>query len=65
VEVPEKSLRNGPNYGFSVLAKALPETLGALALERMQKDREQRQLVVYWSATERQIGNSGLGGKDV
>ncbi len=35
--VSEKSLQNGANYGFSVLAKALPGTTRALALEQMQK----------------------------
>lgn len=28
----------------------LPGTLGALALGQMQKDRERRQLMAYWSA---------------
>jgi hypothetical protein len=45
--VPEKSLRNGANHGLLVLAKALPGASGSLALERMQKRSQQRQLAVY------------------
>src|ERR1035438_7710209 len=45
--VSEKSLRNGANHGLLVPAKALPVASGSLALERMQKRSQQRQLAVY------------------
>jgi hypothetical protein len=37
-KVSERMLRNGANDGILVVEAALPGTLGALALERMQKD---------------------------
>jgi hypothetical protein len=45
--VSEQSLRNGANHGLLVLAKALSGASGSLALERMQKRSQQRQLAVY------------------
>ena len=56
----ERVLRNGKNPGFLVPEAAQPGTPGALGWKRMQKDRERRQMGVYWLPAERQNGNSGL-----
>jgi hypothetical protein len=43
----ERSLRNGANHGLMVPTKALPGASGSLALERMRKRWQRRQLAVY------------------
>jgi predicted transposase YbfD/YdcC len=61
--VSERVLRNGENPGFLVPEAAQPGTPGALGWNRMQKDRERRQMGVYCLPAERQNGNSGSEGE--
>ena len=58
-EGSEKSLRNGANYGFLVLARALPGASGSLALERMQRKIAAAATGSILSSPGKQNGNSG------
>ena len=57
---PVRSLRNGSDDGFGVPANALLGTPWSLALVWMKKDRERRQMAVYWCSQESKMEIPGI-----
>jgi hypothetical protein len=58
--VSEKSLRNGDILVLLSPQRPYWARSGLSPWNECEKDRQQRQPVVYWFAAERQNGNSGL-----